>query len=339
MMYEKVTMLKPGSTILVIGATGAMGKSVIKALLRDETSSRWKIRAFTRNSKSSHAKQLENLSPRIELTEGNNDDAKSIETALIGVDGVFCNTDFWTCGSQAIETEQGLRILELSRVANVKHFIYSSLDDCYRISSGKLPVPHFDAKAAVEAHIDRQRDEGEPWYTGHTTVLRTAPYFENFQSYFLPQPERDETGQTVLTFSIPMADKKWTMVALDDIGWFVVHIFANPATTIGKTLAIASDSLTIKEIASLFTEVTGISAIYNEISLNDFRSSGEPGAEEGANLFQFVQECGLERDFEELRLIHPGLLSFKSWLEKSGWQGESVSVQKLLADLGVTAKR
>ncbi|MEM8676859.1 MAG: NmrA family NAD(P)-binding protein [Cyanobacteria bacterium P01_G01_bin.67] len=44
-------------TILVIGATGAMGSYVVKHLLTDRENN-WQIRAFTRDPDSSHAQRL-----------------------------------------------------------------------------------------------------------------------------------------------------------------------------------------------------------------------------------------------------------------------------------------
>ena len=41
---------------------------------------------------------------------------------------------------------------------------------------------------------------------------------------------------------------------------------------------------------------------------------------------QYLQEV-VKRDFKAIKGIHPNLLSWKSWLEKSGWKGEKVTVQ------------
>ena len=41
---------------------------------------------------------------------------------------------------------------------------------------------------------------------------------------------------------------------------------------------------------------------------------------------QYLQEK-VRRDFDALRAIHPGLLNWRKWLEKTGWKGESTTVQ------------
>lgn len=109
-------------TILVIGATGAMGRPIVKQLLAD-TENNWHIRAFTRNLHSPQAKQLMEMGAgRVELFQGDLNDTASIEAAMQGVYGVFCNTDFWSSGSVAVEREQGLRVLEAAKKLNIQHF-------------------------------------------------------------------------------------------------------------------------------------------------------------------------------------------------------------------------
>lgn len=61
-------MSQANSTILVIGATGAMGSKVIEQLLAD-SENQWRIRAFTRNVNSDRAQALVKLSSRIEFSK------------------------------------------------------------------------------------------------------------------------------------------------------------------------------------------------------------------------------------------------------------------------------
>jgi NmrA-like family len=130
---------------------------------------------------------------RVELFQGNLDSDENVAAAMAGMYGVFCNTDFWSSCSVATEREQGLRALAAAQNANVRHFVYSSLESCAYISEGKILVPHFDSKAAVEHEIDWQRSHefmqqlSDGWYSNHVTVLRTLAYFENLMAFFLPQ--------------------------------------------------------------------------------------------------------------------------------------------------------
>ncbi len=331
-------MTQANKTILVIGATGAMGRKVIEALLTDQQN-QWRIRAFTRNVNSDRAQVLAKLSNRVELFEGNSSNADDIKAALQGVYGVFCNTDMWGMfnpadfpneavyleASRDAEIAQGKQILEIAKAEGVQHFVYSSLEHMFRLSGGKLSVPHSDAKGIVQEEIETKRTLDE-WYRQHTTVLQTTSYFENLQSYFAPQPRSAE--DSTLVFTVPMADKPWTMIALDDIGVFARYIFMHPEQTVGTTLAVASQSITMQEVTETFTRITGIPAIYEPMTVEQFRSLGYPGATDVGNMFEFIQTYACDRDFDAIRRIHPNLTSFEDWLRRTDWKREAVTVQK-----------
>ncbi len=223
-------MSQADRTILVIGATGVMGSKVISHLLADREN-QWIIRALTRNVNSDRAIALAKLSNRVELFEGNTNNAEDIIAAMQGVYGVYCNTDMWGTlnpadfpdemsfleASRDAEIAQGKLMLNIAKEVGVQHFVYSSLDHMHRLSSGFLTVPHSDAKGVVQDYIQEQKTQDD-WYRHHITVLLTTSYFENLQSYFAPQPRSADAP--TLVFTVPMADKPWTMIALDDIGFF-----------------------------------------------------------------------------------------------------------------------
>src|SRR5271156_2486987 len=104
-------------TILVFGATGAMGGAVVRRLLSDE-SSPWRVRAFMREAANPRAQAL-SKNPRVELAIGDMGDAETLRKALAGAYGVFCNTDYWSAGSKANEVALSKQILAACREANV----------------------------------------------------------------------------------------------------------------------------------------------------------------------------------------------------------------------------
>ncbi|HAX76897.1 MAG TPA: NmrA/HSCARG family protein [Cyanobacteria bacterium UBA11372] len=321
-------------TILVIGATGAMGRPIIKHLLADTTNN-WQIRAFTRNLQSPQAQQLVELGKgRVELFQGDLNDTNSVAAAMQNIYGVFCNTDFWSSCSVAVEREQGLRVLAAAKNASVQHLVYSSLESCAYLSEGKIPVAHFDSKAAVEHEIDWQRSHEfmqqlpDGWYSNNVTVLRTLAYFENLMAFFLPQKGTLSDGREGYIFTFPMQDAAYPFVALDDIAWFTTYLFANPQEWGGKTLSIGSELISIAELAATFEKVTGIPAEYNAISDETFLSFGIPNGHDALNQMRFHREYGPARDYAALRAIHPSLRTFEMWLKESGWRGEYRDVQK-----------
>lgn len=345
-------------TLLIFGGSGAMGRHVIKHVLGLPDNS-WRIRVFTRDPMSAECRKLKALSPnRVDFFKGNVDDSGSLRSSIEGVYGIFCNTNYWSCfqhlwaGSanedrsdpwpiyrraEDTEVQQGQQILEFAKQAGVHHFLYSSLDAMALPSNGLFPTPHFDAKARVEEFIDQKRQK-DAWYQKHTTVLVTAPYMENFKSsrMFRGGGERapihlERNAKCRLIIRVPIGSAEWPMVTLDDIGWFAAHIFSNSEGWNGRTLKIASDALPMKDIAKIFTKVTGIESIYEPYSLSEYRQIRLPESDAIANMFGFYEAFGTPRDFTLIRSIHKGLSTFECWLRNSNWRGGYESVQKELA--------
>ncbi|KAJ7073473.1 hypothetical protein B0H15DRAFT_61606 [Mycena belliarum] len=85
--------------ILVIGATGAQGQAVVKALLNPDArgnASPYSVRALTRDPTSKHALKLASLG--VECVEGSLEDLHSVAQAMEGAYGAWVNTDGFTVG-------------------------------------------------------------------------------------------------------------------------------------------------------------------------------------------------------------------------------------------------
>lgn len=324
-------------TILVIGATGAMGRSVVRSLL-SLPGEPFRVRIFTRDPQSPQAQRLLGEGAgRIEAAQGDINDGVTLQAALKDIYGVFCNTDFGSTFSVEGEYEQGVRVLDACRAAGVQHLIWSSLDACSSLSGGRLPVPHYDAKAAVEHYIDRRRSDEflrkqeDGFFSRRVSVLVTGPYYENLMTLFCPRPGRLRDGREGLLFAFASGGRPYPMVALDDIGWFAAHLLSHPERFAGRTLPILSQSLTLYEVAETFSRVTGIPAEHLDIPVEQQWNAAMPMAHDLWNMHRFVQQIGWRRDYDELRRIHPGLLSFEAWLRRTGWHGEPREVQKSFA--------
>jgi len=327
----------------VIGATGAMGRPVVKHLLADATLQA-RVRVVTRDQNSGEARSLAALAPaRVEFVEGLASDPAVVQAAVAGAFGVFCNTNFFAAVSVEAEYAEGVAWLEAARSAGVEHFIWSSLDSMGGLSHGRLPCPHFDAKAAVGAYIDRRRADdymrrglpgfaGDAWYLEHTSTIVTLPYIENFKGFFRPYPGKLSDGRDGLVWTVPLGDAALPMVALDDIGAFAALIFRDPAWR-GRTLPIGSETLTMHQVAEIFTRVTGVPSEYHPMSLEDFSRLPIPFMHDFLHMMRFFREVGLSRDHAHLRDLHPGLRSFETWLRETGWRGETEQVFKSAAEV------
>lgn len=301
--------------IAVVGATGAQGGSVARAILNDK-SGEFSVRALTRNVNSDKAKALTDMGA--EVVKADLDDYESLKKAFEGAYGVFGITNFWEHYSPEKETEQAKTIARAAKAANVKHVIWSSLDDTRKwipLSDNRMPtlqgkykVPHFDAKGESNKFFS---EYGVP-----TTIFNTVFYWENF-IYFGQGPKKGADGK--ISISLPLADKKMPSIAVEDIGKCAYAIFKAGDKYIGKTVGIAGEHLTGKQFAEAFSKALGKEVTYNAISADTYRSFGFPGADDMGNMYQFKAEFEKDycqsRSIELTRTLNPSLKNFSTWLE------------------------
>ena len=89
--------------IAVLGATGAQGGGLVRAIMSDKTGE-FKARALTRDVNSDKAKALKNLDA--EVVAYNVDDYESLKAAFKDAYGVFAVTFFWEHFSAEKEIEE-----------------------------------------------------------------------------------------------------------------------------------------------------------------------------------------------------------------------------------------
>jgi len=79
-------------TIVVVGATGAQGGGLVRAILNDPDHE-FNVRAVTRDVNGDKAKELAKLGA--ELVTGDIDDKESLKKAFKGAYGAYCVTFLW----------------------------------------------------------------------------------------------------------------------------------------------------------------------------------------------------------------------------------------------------
>ena len=102
--------------IAVIGATGAQGGGLVRAILADQGSS-FTPRALTRNSNSEKAKAL--TAAGVEVMVADADDPESLERAFAGAYGAFCVTNFWEHFSPERELAQAGNMARAAKAAGL----------------------------------------------------------------------------------------------------------------------------------------------------------------------------------------------------------------------------
>jgi len=301
--------------ISIVGATGAQGGSLAYAILNDPDS-KFSVRAITRNPGSDRSKQLSSMGA--EVVEADIDDKSSIINALKGAYGAFFVTNFWEHFSPEKEYYQAKNMAEAAREAGIKHAIWSTLEDTRNwvpIEDDKMPtlqakykVPHFDAKGEANQFFT---ELGVP-----TTFLIASFYWDNM-IYFGMGPKKGPDGALAITF--PMGDKKLAGIAAEDIGKCAYGVFKKGSDLIGKTIGIAGDHLTGTEMAEKLSKALNKNVKYNEVTPEQYRSFGFPGAEDLGNMFQFYRDFEMDglkvRDLSFSKELNPQLKSFDDWLD------------------------
>ena len=112
--------------IAVIGATGAQGGGLARAILADPER-RFGVRAVTRKPDSDKARALS--AAGAEVVAADADDPPSLERAFPGVHGAFVVTNFWEHFSPERELKQAAAMARATRAAGVAHVVWSTLED------------------------------------------------------------------------------------------------------------------------------------------------------------------------------------------------------------------
>ena len=303
--------------IAVIGATGAQGGGLVNAILNDPDGG-FIPRAITRNVNSDKALNLSKKG--VEVVQADLEDVESLKKAFKGAYGAFCVTSYWEHLSPEKEKAQAKNLADAVKDAKVSHVIWSTLEDTRNwipVANNSMPtlmgnykVPHFDAKGESNKFF---KDSGVP-----TTFMIASFYWENF-IYFGMGPKKGPDGKLAITF--PLGDKKLAGISADDIGKCAYGIFKSGNKYIGKTIGIAGDHLTGKEMAEKLSKALGEEIHYNSVSPDVYRSFGFPGAEDIGNMFQFhrdFQKDHLEvRDLARTKSLNPQLKNFDQWLNEN----------------------
>lgn len=302
--------------IAVVGATGAQGGGLCRAILADGVGE-FACRAITRDPNKDGAKAL--AAQGAEVVKADLGDIESLKKAFAGAHGVYGVTNFWEHFSAETEKSQAKNIADAAKAAGVKHVIWSTLEDTRTFMApedtrmpflqGKYRVPHFDAKAEADA-----------FFAGlAATYLITSFYWDNLYMFGMA-PKKGDDGKYSWTF--PMGTSRLAGIAAEDIGKVAFAIFKAGQPYVGKTIGIAGEALTIEEMGQTLSKHLGIGPVqYHAADPEAYRGFGFPGADEMGNMFQtdrdFEKQMFANRSLEETRRLNPSLQTFDQFVQNN----------------------
>jgi uncharacterized protein YbjT (DUF2867 family) len=301
--------------IAVVGATGAQGGGLARAILADPAGG-FALRALTRHPDGDKARAL--AAAGAEVVHADLDDEASVQRAMQGAWGAYCVTNFWEHFSPEREMAQAAAMATAAKAAGLQHVIWSTLEDSRHfvpLSDDRMPtlmgrykVPHFDAKGEADHFF---ADAGVP-----TTLLLTSFYWENLIHFGMgPKPGPDGA----LVWAMPLADAPFPGIAVEDIGRCAYGIFRRGPSLAGLTVGIAGEHLSGEQMAAELGRALGRPVRYQAITPAQYRGLGFPGAEDLGNMFQFNTEFADDfcrvRDLAATRALNPALQTFGQWLQ------------------------
>jgi len=300
--------------IAVIGATGAQGGGLVRAILNDKGGS-FAARAITRDASSEKARSL--AAAGAEVVQADLDDVSSLTRAFDGAYGAYCVTNFWEHFSPEKELQQATNLAQAAKQAGVKHVVWSTLEDTRNwvaLDDDRMPtlmekykVPHFDAKGEADQVF---QEAGVP-----TTNLLTSFYWDNF-IHFGMGPTTGPDGALAITF--PMDDAKLPGIAVEDIGKCAYGILKRGDDMVGKTVGIAGEHLTGDEMAAKMSRALDKKVVYNSVPPDVYRSFEFDGTDDLGNMFQFNRDFNADfvgaRDVSLAGELNPELQDFDTWL-------------------------
>lgn len=302
--------------LLITGATGKQGGAVIEALLSQKTiGSEFAILAVSRDIKSPGATELVTKFPSVRLVQGNLDDAPLLFMNALKISSY---EPVWGVYSVQVsqgrnvtlerEVKQGIDLFDESIKRGVKHFVYSSVERGGDVKSwdNSTPISHFQSKHRIEQHIRSAAEgRGMGW-----TILRPVALMENFQPGFATK-----VFLTALRDSLD--GRAMQLVAVRDVGVFAMMAFENPEEWNRVAIGLAGDELDFAGISDVFKEKTGREA---GTTFGVWGSLLKWAISDMGLMLNWFKTDGYSADIKILRQMHPGLMDFGAWLERSKFE-------------------
>lgn len=268
----------------VLGATGAQGGAVVRALLEAGAA----VRGITRRTDARAALRLADAG--VQVVAADLSDEASVARAFIGVDGAYALTTPFEDGPEA-EITQGRTILAAALAAQVPHLVFSSVADADQHTG----IPHFESKAAVEAELARS---GLSY-----TIVGPSYFYDNMLGGL------DDLRAGVFELPLP-ADAPLQQLSRRDLGRFVAAVLTEPDPVRGARIDLASDEPTGRQMATALSTTLGrpVELVTRDpalITSADMRA-----------MFTFLASGGYTVDIAALHQQYPqiGWQSFSDWL-------------------------
>jgi uncharacterized protein YbjT (DUF2867 family) len=280
-----VTKESSAPLIVVIGATGTQGGSVIRELIASDKP--YRIRGITRDASKPAASQLTAKGVEMVSTSISVGHEADVRKAFEGATYVFAVTNFWEHLSKEREIAEGKLIVDAAKAVGVKLLIWSGLLDINKLSNGKYKnVDHYDGKAAVTEYAAAS---GVP-----TAVVQAGFYASNFLSMTAPRKQEDGS----YTVYLPVDAKAMVLPIIDmesDYGLFVRQAIESPSFGAGSEVYSSGELISLADVLAQLSEITGKKINYQQLSDDAFKAAlpfPDAVKVEVLEMFKYQEEFG-----------------------------------------------
>jgi hypothetical protein len=288
-------------------------------------SGRYRVRALGRNADSAPLQRLAARGAEVALVPLELGHQSEFTAAFRGSHGVYLMTPPIHPDPAQPELALGRELADAAHAAGVQHIVWSGLENVDARTGGAKWAPHFTEKALVEAYIRT--------LPVRSSFVYLAFYYSNLLEYYVPQ--RNPDGSLTIAIYLPPDVPMPFVDPLTATGPAVLELFDHPEKHAGQVLPVIGEILTARQIVDTFTRVSGQKAHYASAYTREDLSRHFPelGADESlvrelTGMAEYAVEFGYYapgRDLEWSRRIDPGALTWRQFLERSGWQGDRMS--------------
>ncbi|WP_113699212.1 NmrA family NAD(P)-binding protein [Nonomuraea lactucae] len=298
-------MSADSAPVLVTGATGRQGGATARALLAAGVP----VRALVRYPDTERAKAVEALGA--DLVTGDLHDRDSVVRAATGVRAVF-SVQMPALAADGFdfdgEVAQAVNLIEGAKAAGVPQFVHTSTSGAGQHTEAPGWIADrwgsLDASLGAKSTIqDRVRAAGfSRW-----TILKPGFFMENFlpsMAFLFP---RGVEGGLV---SVVKPDTRLSLAAVDDIGRAAAAAIAEPERFHGVELELASDYLSMTEIADILSRALGTPLSAPDMTEEQALAAGMPPM--GAS-HEWMNIAGQPARPQYARDLGLALTSFEEW--------------------------
>jgi uncharacterized protein YbjT (DUF2867 family) len=228
--------------ILVIGATGTQGGAAAQELLAHGR----RVRFLTRNAAAPAALRL--IERGAEAVFGDLGSPTDLERACRDVAGVFAIPPLDGSGDDSQE-RYAEHLVQAALHAGVRSFVQTTASNVAFASESDEPL----SSVLYKKHKRRVEETVQSAGFAHWTILRPTWIMENFaepkSAYMYPHLKEGK----IVTVIRP--DVKLDLVASATIGKFTRVAFEQPARFHEKTIALADETLSMREITDVLNRI------------------------------------------------------------------------------------